>query len=154
MFRLSGVLCMVLAILCGGALFWTSQSVQKAERKLSQAVQNNQTEQETLRVLSAEWDYLNRPARLEKLTKGNLDMDEVLANSENFIQTTDDIPQPVTPVIPKMKPEFLQHVSTKDKAAESNVSAPRQTLPPKVIEKSERENFNQLIENFVEEGAP
>jgi hypothetical protein len=67
MFRLSGLLSLALAFCCGSLLFWTSQSVQRSEQNLEEAQSNVIKEQETLRVLTTEWDYLNRPERLEKL---------------------------------------------------------------------------------------
>ncbi|HPD82951.1 MAG: hypothetical protein R3D88_03000 [Alphaproteobacteria bacterium] len=147
MFRLSGLFSICLAVLCGALLFWTSQSVQRADQKLSQLEQENNSEIESLRVLSAEWDYLNRPERLEKLTVNNLDMDEVHAEGENFIDASEDIPQPISPIVPQVKPEILQHVSTK-----TQPSKPAVQNKSTVIQKSEREDFNRLIESFSEEG--
>ncbi len=149
MFRLSGLFSVALAVLCAGALFWTSQSVQRAEFQLSNAAQSNEAEKETLRVLSAEWDYLNRPERLEALTLNNLDMDEAHAKGDNFLDISEDIPEPVVPVLPKIKPDFLQHVSTPSATTKVKPKA-----PSAVINNYERESFDSLIESFAEEGTP
>ena len=143
MFRLSGLLSLSLAIFCGGLLFWTSQSVQRAERNLSRVSQGDAGEVEALRVLSAEWDYLNRPERLERLTQGNLDLDKVQVDGEDFIGISEGVPQPIIPVLPKIKPAFLRHVSTGRGEVIKNKSP--------VIDKVERNNFNELIEGVVNE---
>jgi hypothetical protein len=51
----------------GALLYWTSQSVQQKEAALKKMQASVAQEQETIRVLHAEWDYLNRPDRLEAL---------------------------------------------------------------------------------------
>jgi hypothetical protein len=147
MFRLSGLLCLSLAIFCGGALFWTSQSVQRAENRLSKILQGNFGEQEALRVLSAEWDYLNRPERLEQLTQGSLDMDKSWVDGTDFIGVKEGIPQPIIPVLPKTKPRFLQHVSTQGREVVEFSDA-----EPLVIKKIERNNFSKLIDSVA--GSP
>ena len=148
MFRLSGVFSIMLATFCGALLFWTSQSVQRAERKLSEVSKYTLNEGESLRVLSAEWDYLNRPERLEELTNNNLDLDAPLMDGKAFVKGTDRIPEPMVPVIPKMKPaNLLQYVSTQKKTVKkSNASS--------VIEKNDSQNFDKLLNNVATGGQP
>ena len=55
-------------------LFATSQRVQKAEETLAKITTDAAQEQETMKVLRAEWDYLNNPERLEALATKYLDM--------------------------------------------------------------------------------
>lgn len=148
MFRLSGFICIALAVICGTLLFWTSQSVQRAEYELAQTTQKDAGEQESLRVLSAEWDYLNRPERLEQLTVNNLDMDESHVEGDNFIEAASDIPQPIVPIIPKIKPAFVQNVSMEAPVIEAPVQVEEST-----IQNSERQSFDALIESFETEGA-
>ncbi len=62
------------ASLAGAALLHTSQSVQKAEEKLAIIDAEIQKEQDTIHMLNAEWEYLNRPERLEKLAEEFLDL--------------------------------------------------------------------------------
>jgi len=142
MFRLSGIVSVLLAVFCGAMLFWTSQSVQRAEQRLSEVSREAQNEEETLRVLTAEWDYLNRPERLEALTNGNLDLDAPMVDGKSIIESADQIPQPVVPVIPKVKPaNLLQYVSTQKKSAEKN--------EPAVIEKNDSQDFDKLLNNMA-----
>lgn len=58
-----------LSILIGAVLFQTTQRVSDGRQKLFLLTQSLQDEEETLRVLQAEWSYLNQPDRLEKLSR-------------------------------------------------------------------------------------
>lgn len=72
--RISLILAVSAAVVSGVMLFSVSQKVQTAEseqRRLSAAVES---ERETIRVLNAEWDYLNRPDRVEDLAREYLRM--------------------------------------------------------------------------------
>lgn len=72
--RVSLILAVSAAVVSGVMLFSVSQKVQTAEseqRRLSAAVGS---ERETIRVLNAEWDYLNRPDRVEDLAREYLRM--------------------------------------------------------------------------------
>lgn len=143
MFRLSGLLSIVLAVVCGALLFWTSQSVQRAEQQLSEFSHYKVSEGESLRVLSAEWDYLNRPERLEAIAKDNFDMDAASSDESSIVNEVQYIPEPVVPVVPKVKPKnLMQYVSTRKKD-----SQPSQ----KTIEKVERKKFDQLLQDLSTE---
>lgn len=67
--RKSVLLWLALAAFCGVALFHTGQKVHDAREKLSRLEQATAKEEESIRVLQAEWGYLNQPGRLEKLAK-------------------------------------------------------------------------------------
>ena len=67
--RKTAILWLVLAALCGGILFQTSQRVNDGRARLADINAVLKKEDETLRVLQAEWSYLNQPERLEKLSK-------------------------------------------------------------------------------------
>ena len=110
MFRVSGLLCLGISIASGALLFQTSQSVQRAEYELSQAQRHVGTEEESLRILTAEWDYLNRPERLEKLTLENLDMDETQAEGTIFVGEAAELPEPRVPALPQVKPKNLLQI--------------------------------------------
>ncbi len=72
--RLSTVVTVVAALATGMLLFTTSQKVQKAERHLAKLESEKEQTEEAIRVLRAEWDYLNRPDRLETMATRYLGM--------------------------------------------------------------------------------
>lgn len=51
------------------ALFYVSYRVQNLEEQLAGVNREILKEQETIHILEAEWSYLNRPERLQKLTE-------------------------------------------------------------------------------------
>ena len=67
---------MVFMIICslftGVLLFTVSQDVQSIERDIRTVDNSVDNEKEVLRVLRAEWHYLNRPDRLEKVVSGEM----------------------------------------------------------------------------------
>lgn len=67
--RKTAMLWLVLAVTCGGMLFQTSQRVTDGRAQLAGIEAAARKEDEHLRVLQAEWSYLNQPDRLEKLSK-------------------------------------------------------------------------------------
>lgn len=91
-----------LAAFTGAALLQTSQDVQSAESDL-RAMQNAvESERESIRVLEAEWGYLNNPARLESLAAQYLDLEPPVPGST--LETPASLPDPFVPVIPPVKP--------------------------------------------------
>ncbi len=104
LFRLSVLCAVLLAVAAGGSLFWTSQNVQQMESRLRDLRQATSQEQKTIRVLRAEWDYLNSPQRLESLAAeymilGASDVARVGVNA-------DILPEHIAPVLPRRKPLF------------------------------------------------
>ncbi len=92
LFRISNILFLAVATILGVMLFWTSQAVQKKEEELSEVRQKLSQETETVRVLSVEWDYLNRPQRLEELA-GEIGMKK--ASAKEMVRNVNDIPEPI-----------------------------------------------------------
>ncbi len=72
--RKTTFLWLFLGAICGAMLFHTSQQVTDGRTKLASIDAATQKEDESLRVLQAEWSYLNQPDRLEKLSKQYLDL--------------------------------------------------------------------------------
>ncbi|HEY8191195.1 MAG TPA: hypothetical protein VIG74_02130 [Alphaproteobacteria bacterium] len=72
--RITILLAITAAIVSGTALFRVSQQVQTAENEKSRLESAVSSEREAIRVLNAEWDYLNRPDRLEDLAVEHLNM--------------------------------------------------------------------------------
>ena len=60
---------LLLAMFTGGMLFWIAQNVQIQTRQLAQIDAAIAQETETIKILEAEWAYLNRPDRLLAMTK-------------------------------------------------------------------------------------
>lgn len=88
------------ACLAGTALFHTSQDVQDARIELRQVEADIAKEKDSIRVLQAEWNYLNRPERLEKLAKKHLDLERT--PGERLVKLSDLVlpamPDPVETV--------------------------------------------------------
>lgn len=88
---------LLLAALAGGILFHTSQQVTDGRAKLQTLAQNIREEQESIRVLNAEWSYLNRPARLEKLSAQYLTLAPLTGRQMTDIKNLTDRPQAPAP---------------------------------------------------------
>lgn len=63
-----------IAALSGGMLLVTSQNVERKETQLRNLRSAMEAEKESLRVLRAEWAYVNRPDHLEALANQYLDL--------------------------------------------------------------------------------
>ena len=153
MFRISSLFFVVVAVVAGTLLFQTSQSVQRLEGDLHDVTQDVGHEKESLRILGAEWDYLNRPERLEKLTLENLDMDAVHAEKTDFISDDGSVPEPEIPVLPPVKPKNLLipvAMQTQSKVTQSKVKE-SEAVQSDLKDKS----FESLVESDtrVEAGA-
>jgi len=110
LFRLSTVLAIGGAVAAGALLFWTSQHVQQSENRLANLKQAVQSEEQSIRVLRAEWDYLNRPDRLEALAAEHLQITAPEAQL-NMVEDAAALPDHVAPVIPGHKPQQVNYVT-------------------------------------------
>lgn len=102
--RLRHIAVFALAGLSGGLLLQTSQDVQRAEEEMAAIRLGVESEQESMRVLHAEWDYLNNPERLEALAARYLDL--VPPTDATVVSTPASLPEAVSPVIPPQKPSL------------------------------------------------
>ncbi len=148
-FRISSVLFLLMAACSGFLLFWTSQAVQQKESDLKNVKTQLAQEQETLRVLHVEWDYLNRPQRIEELAASQLGM--ALPSSTEMISNADQIPEPI---IVNTNPLFfedtgVQNVAMKP-AAPVVPRAVKETVAPRTAEK---QSFEKLIANIDAQGV-
>ena len=141
LFRISHLFCIGLAVLFGVLLFWTSQSVQQKEEQLAQLKENVSQEDEALRVLSVEWDYLNRPQRLEKLAVEQLGMQ--LPDGKEVVKTAAEIPVPVYGQTPA---ELASLTTGKSK----NLPKKDAVVTPA---KTEKQSFDKLIESLDDDAA-
>lgn len=141
LFRISNILSFAVATVCGVLLFWTSQAVQKKENELSHIRKNLTQEKETIRVLSVEWDYLNRPQRLEQLARDQLRMEP--PSVKEVVRNVSEIPEPM----------FEEEGIVQAVSMEAPKAAP--AAPPKseIVSPSqaEKQNFDALIQNLSEE---
>lgn len=103
--RVSTIVALAAAVITGSMLFNTSQKVQLAETRYRALRIEMKKEQEAIRVLKAEWDYLNRPDRLEALASEYLGMTE--PDVKSVLADANDLPIPYPVVIPARKPESL-----------------------------------------------
>lgn len=157
LFRISNILFLGVATILGVMLFWTSQEVQKKEDELKQVRQKLSQEIETVRVLSVEWDYLNRPQRLEELA-AEIGMEK--ATAKEMVRSAGDIPEPI---IVRVDPNFpdesmAQAVSLEMPAAGSPAKAASARSIPMKAEivapsQAEKQSFDRLIESINAEGG-
>lgn len=142
LFRISNLLSLLLATFFGVLLFWTSQSVQNKENELAKARKELAHEQETVRVLSVEWDYLTRPQRLEKLASEQLGMQPAGANE--MVKAVSDIPEPID--LPPEQVGYTQPVSFDAAPTPQPVAAPqKETVAPA---RAEKQSFDKLIQSL------
>ncbi len=101
--RISAVIAIGAAVLSGVALFLTAQKVQTAETRLQLLQDASASEKQSMRVLHAEWDYLNRPDRLEALARDHLNMTPP-AGERKSSALRRDLSDPITCSAPAHKP--------------------------------------------------
>ncbi len=152
--KLSSVTALLLALLAGGALFWVSQQVQQTERGQRQLQRIVSQEEEAIRVLNAEWDYLNRPDRLERMANAYLNM--APTRPDDVLQTVSAIPEPVrVPLPPKDRPVFanISTAQTVKPVAAPRPVAPAYQPPPKPLPtRSDEPSFTELLDTLQKEG--
>lgn len=141
LFRISNILLLCVAAGLGALLFRTSQSVQGAEDRLAELNRTIRQEQESIRVLDAEWDYLNRPQRLEALADKYLKV--APPQSGQFIENAGAVPEPAP--APAVQPAIAQPVAVQAKPA------PARPVPSEYIKASEKQSFEALIKAKVGE---
>ncbi|WP_020592604.1 cell division protein FtsL [Kiloniella laminariae] len=76
---------------CAIVLFQVKQDVTDLELQLAVVERKIANDKEAIRILQAEWSYLNQPDRLEKLATRYLDLKPL---SSGQIVTFDDLPRP------------------------------------------------------------
>ncbi|PZO87096.1 MAG: hypothetical protein DI626_04770 [Micavibrio aeruginosavorus] len=154
-FRISNILLLLVAVSCGVLLFWTSQAVQQKESELAAIRKNLNQENGTLRVLSVEWDYLNRPQRLEKLAGELLGMKA--ASVTEMVKNIGEIPEPVIAATESEMFEggIMQPASLSTAPAPEAKKIVQSATKDVVVMPSaaERQSFDRLIESLDTDGA-
>jgi cell division protein FtsL len=142
LFRISTLVALSFAVASGTGLFIVSQRVQRAERHLADLKQDQASDEHSVRVLRAEWDYLNRPERLEALARHYLGMEP-----------------PVLSSITKNPDDLLPKTADDKRAAED--SAPikprpavyRAQRPQGQGHQQDQAGFDNLIRHLSDEGG-
>jgi cell division protein FtsL len=131
--RKTTLLWLVLAAFCGTVLFHTSQRVHDEREKLAALETSIGKEEESLRVLSAEWSYLNQPARLEKLAKTYLNMAPL--KGSQFIKVEDIPLRSAAPEVAEATTTAPAEQMAEEKPAEKKPAKPHITtaIPSKPI---------------------
>ena len=127
----AALLWFVLAVVFGAVLFQTSQKVTDGRTRLAVIESEIGKEEDSLRVLNAEWSYLNQPARLEELAARHLDLKPVtgrhFATPETLASPVEDKPAVVaakaTPVTQAPAPVMAQVVAPPARMMEAADSA-------------------------------
>ncbi len=148
MIKLSSLTALLLALLSGASLFWVSQQVQQVEREQRQLIASLDQEEESIRVLKTEWDYLNRPERLEELSSRYLKMAPVSADT--LVQSISAIPEPEdqTTGVDEQPVTVSTAPAPKKKAAAAK--APSPSLPPPTLNQndvSQEEEFGKVLDD-------
>ncbi len=105
------VLWLVLAVVAGALLFKTSQQVTDGRQHLANITADIRREEDSLRVLQAEWSYLNQPDRLEKLSAQYLKLSPMKGKQFAEADSLPLRPVPETPA-PAETPELVAAVTT------------------------------------------
>ena len=94
---------LLLAVASGALLFVTAQAVQDRRAKLAEMRDKLAREREALRVLQAEWAWLDRPQRLERLARAHLAMQPPTA--AQMLAPGARLPTMLQPGLPPVKPD-------------------------------------------------
>ncbi|MEZ0223228.1 MAG: hypothetical protein ACAH83_01640 [Alphaproteobacteria bacterium] len=125
------ILWLALAAICSAVLFHTSQQVTDGRSKLNALNADVRKEDESIRVLQAEWSYLNQPDRLEKLSKQYLELAPLKGRQFTKLEDTADRPIPVAEA--EAAPEAVTPAAEETPKAAPVVAA--EETPKPVVEK-------------------
>lgn len=100
----------------GALLMDVSHRVQRMERQVVKADRAIARKQEAIRVLKAEWAYLNNPIRLERLAKSGLALDapdsaDLISEGAHIPDLVPGAPSYVPPQKPLPQPALTRDVS-------------------------------------------
>lgn len=138
--RLSSLLVIGLAGACGYVLFKTSQNVQDAESRARRLAAALEKERDAIRVLETEWDYLNRPDRIEGLVRQHLNMDQPAPAA--LVRDSGDVPRRIIP-LPAHKPSApLRNAAI---TTDNQPQIPRENPAPQ----DTRRHFNDLLNSLT-----
>lgn len=150
--RISTIVTLMMAAGAGFILFQTSQNVQRSEDRLHDVREALSKEQETVRVLETEWDYLNRPDRIEDLARQHLKMSS--PDLAALVKDGKNIPEPGQAVLPPRKPVFAATSPSPRQGggslAPATTPSKAQNLPmPSPVANDSRQQFNDLLNDLA-----
>jgi hypothetical protein len=106
MIRLGALVWLMLVVAAGFVTFKVKYAVQDIEDELNRVRKQTVAEQQEIRVLNAEWTYLNQPERLAELNRRFLQWGPIAA--KQLQGKIDDIPfRPLPPPLPLPTPDIL-----------------------------------------------
>lgn len=116
------VLWLFLAVTSGALLFKTSQQVTDGRQHLANITADIRREEDSLRVLQAEWSYLNQPDRLEKLAAQYLKLAPMKGKQFAEVDSLPPRPVPETPATAET-PELVAAVTAESVIASTATNA-------------------------------
>ena len=154
-----------LAVLCGTMLYITSQRVTDGLEHLAAVQKELRQEEESQRVLMAEWSYLNKPERLEKLSRTHLQMTPLRARQFIAIDKIDSLtaiaPAAGTTVVPITKPNPAPVTQTVQTTSSTRQTQKPQAQKPQAQKPQVQESvkplaargFNDVIQSLQPSGV-
>lgn len=137
----------------GALLLHSSQAVHNAESRLKKLQSSIDEERESIRVLEAEWQFLNNPERLETLAEQYLEVVPPVPNQMKL--QLQDIPE-ATPIQEEQDYKLMMERKAQDvsfdpqKAGQEGAKEPVVKPPaPVVFETRERKNFDGLLNELT-----
>jgi len=106
--RFGSVFWLVLVVVAGFATFKAKYAIQDLEDQLTKVRKQTIAAQSEIRILNAEWQYLNQPERLAELNKKFLNLTPIVP--KQLQERVDDIPLRPTPE-PATPPDLIAAAS-------------------------------------------
>ena len=104
MIRIGTIVWFVVLALLGVGLFQVKYAVQSKERELKKVNRQIAADREAMRVLEAEWSYLNDPVRLADLTRRHTDLAPVMASQIATFEALPPRPAAQPDMLPALPP--------------------------------------------------
>ena len=125
MIRIGALFWLVLVVAAGFVTFKVKYAVQDIEDELNRVRKHTIAEQQEIRVLTAEWTYLNQPERLAELNRRFLQLGPVA--TKQLQRTIEDIPfRPLPAPPPSAPPDIV--VAAAPEPSHPPAAAPAQSV--------------------------
>lgn len=108
----------VIGFALGHFVFRTSYQVQSLNKKIAHLKQEITKENESIRILSAEWSYLNQPDRLLRLAKKYLIVEPF--EHHQFV-TVDDLPDRMSEEEILMRVRLPKHIPQEEGGTDGQI---------------------------------